>query len=44
MGKSAMAHLAASVRAQAEMDNDTRIQLLHRDRWIDYPRANQALA
>lgn len=44
MGKSAMAHLAASVRAQAEMDNDTRIQLLQRDRWIDYPRANQALA
>jgi hypothetical protein len=26
------------------MDDAARIQVLHRDRWIDYHRANQALA
>lgn len=43
MAPNAMSHLAAPVRAQAELDDAVRIPTLHRDRWIDCPRANQAL-
>ena len=43
MGATALSHLAASVREQAQLDGDARIQALLRDRWIDYPRATEAL-
>ena len=43
MGATALSHLAASVREQALLDNDVRIRALLRDRWIDYPRATEAL-
>ena len=38
-----LGHLLPAVRPQALLDNATRIQSLLRDRWIDYPRATQAL-
>ena len=38
-----LADLQASSRVEAALDNPTRIQSLWRDRWIDYPRASQAL-
>ncbi|OXC74252.1 TniB family NTP-binding protein [Caballeronia sordidicola] len=38
-----LGHLLPAVRPQAMLDNATRIQSLLRDRWIDYPRATQAL-
>lgn len=38
-----LAHLQASSRVEAALDNPTRIQSLWCDRWIDYPRASQAL-
>lgn len=43
MGTHAAPHLSAQVRPQADLDNDSRIELLQRDRWIDYPRATQAI-
>ncbi|KVR92304.1 TniB family NTP-binding protein [Burkholderia vietnamiensis] len=39
----ALAHLLPAARQQAELGNDQRILGLLRDRWIDYPRATQAL-
>ena len=36
-------HLQASSRVEAALDSPTRIKSLWRDRWIDYPRASQAL-
>ncbi|HEM8498772.1 TPA: TniB family NTP-binding protein, partial [Burkholderia multivorans] len=39
----ALAHLLPAARQQAELGNDERILGLLRDRWIDYPRATQAL-
>lgn len=36
-------HLLPAIRAQAQLDAQIRIQSLLRDRWIDYPRATQAL-
>jgi len=36
-------HLLPAVRAQAELDVEARINCLWGNRWIDYPRANQAL-
>jgi hypothetical protein len=38
-----LAHLLPAARKQAELGNDERILGLLRDRWIDYPRATQAL-
>lgn len=38
-----LAHLHESMRAQALLDVPQRIRLLRLDRWIDYPRASQAL-
>ncbi len=43
MRATALSHLAAPFRAQAELDDVTRIQVLLRDRWIDYPRATHVL-
>ncbi|WP_250470168.1 MULTISPECIES: TniB family NTP-binding protein [unclassified Caballeronia] len=38
-----LGHLLPAIRPQAQLDNASRIQSLLRDRWIDYPRATQAL-
>jgi hypothetical protein len=38
-----LAHLLPAARKQAELGNEARIYGLLRDRWIDYPRATQAL-
>jgi type II secretory pathway predicted ATPase ExeA len=43
MSTAVLGHLQASTRAQAGLDNPARIRALRGDRWIDYPRANQAL-
>ena len=39
----ALAHLNAEARAITEFDDDRRIAHLAEDRWIDYPRAREAL-
>jgi hypothetical protein len=39
----ALGHLHPAARAEAGLDDEARIRHLHRDRWIDYPRAAQAL-
>ncbi len=39
----ALGHLHPAARAEAALDDEARIRHLHRDRWIDYPRAAQAL-
>ena len=38
-----LSHLCAGTRAEAMLDHRTRIRSLQRDRWIDYPRATEAL-
>lgn len=38
-----LAHLTPETRALAGHDNDRRIAYLAEDRWIDYPRAREAL-
>jgi hypothetical protein len=38
-----LTHLLPAARKQAELGNDERISGLLRDRWIDYPRATEAL-
>lgn len=43
MRNTQLGHLLPAVRPQAQLDDGTRIQSLLRDRWIDYPRATQAL-
>jgi hypothetical protein len=43
MKNAPLGHLLPTIRPQAQLDNATRIQSLVRDRWIDYPRATQAL-
>ena len=43
MSTAILTHLKASSRVEAALDSPTRIQSLWRDRWIDYPRASQAL-
>lgn len=37
------AHLHPAVREMLALDDSKRIQALQRDRWIDYPRAGEAL-
>ena len=37
------AHLHPAVREMMTLDDSKRIQALQRDRWIDYPRATEAL-
>src|SRR5258706_7403606 len=39
----ALSHLCAATRTEALLDHRTRIRSLQRDRWIDYPRATEAL-
>jgi hypothetical protein len=43
MKSATLSHLLPATRSQAQLDDDARIQFLLRDRWIDYPRATQAL-
>jgi hypothetical protein len=43
MNKATLSHLLPSARKQAVLGDDERIKGLLRDRWIDYPRATQAL-
>ncbi len=43
MNKATLSHLLPSARKQAALGDDERIKGLLRDRWIDYPRATQAL-
>ena len=40
---SALSHLAPQARALAQADDAERLAFLATDRWIDYPRARQAL-
>jgi Bacterial TniB protein len=39
----AMSHLCAATRTEAMLDHGTRVRSLQRDRWIDYPRATEAI-
>ena len=39
----AMSHLCTATRCEAMLDHRTRIRSLQRDRWIDYPRATEAI-
>lgn len=43
MKNAQLGHLLPAIRPQAQLDDTMRIQSLLRDRWIDYPRATQAL-
>jgi len=43
MKSAQLGHLLPAIRPQAKLDDAMRIQSLLRDRWIDYPRATQAL-
>jgi hypothetical protein len=38
-----LAHLLPAAREQAQLGNEDRVKSLLRDRWIDYPRATEAL-
>ncbi|WP_236078290.1 TniB family NTP-binding protein [Paraburkholderia nemoris] len=38
-----LAHLLPAAREQAQLGNEERVKSLLRDRWIDYPRATEAL-
>ena len=37
------AHLHPAVRDMLALEDNKRIQALQRDRWIDYPRASEAI-
>ena len=39
----ALGHLSPETRAIAELDDARRLAHLAEDRWIDYPRAREAL-
>lgn len=43
MAEDSLTHLHGSARAGALLDDQTRIRALQFDRWIDHPRATQAL-
>ena len=42
MVSAALSHLSHETRTQAQLDDKARIELIKRDRWIDYPRATDA--
>ena len=42
MNAAALAHLSPAARPQALLPDDERIRAMHRDRWVDYPRAAEA--
>ena len=43
MAQAALSHLSRETRGQAQLDDKARIELIKRDRWIDYPRATDAM-
>ena len=43
MASTALDHLNIATRTQAQLDDKARIELIKRDRWIDYPRATEAM-
>jgi hypothetical protein len=43
MASAALSHLSHETRTQAQLDDKARIELIKRDRWIDYPRATDAM-
>ena len=43
MASHTLAHLHPSIRPHAGLDNEQRLRMLQRDRWIDYPRATEAM-
>jgi len=43
MASTALNHLNSAARTQAQLDDKARIDLIKRDRWIDYPRATEAM-
>lgn len=38
-----LSHLCTATRSEAMLDHGTRMRSLQRDRWIDYPRATEAI-
>ena len=44
MASSVFSHLSDVTRTKAQLDDNARIELIKRDRWIDYPRALQAMS
>jgi hypothetical protein len=44
MASTALNHLNIATRTQAQLDDKARIELIKRDRWIDYPRATEAMS
>ena len=44
MASATFNHLSHEARSQALLDDKQRIELIKRDRWIDYPRATDALS
>ncbi len=44
MASTTFNHLSHDARSQALLDDKQRIELIKRDRWIDYPRATDALS
>jgi hypothetical protein len=43
MASAALSHLSHETRTQAQLDDKARIELIKRDRWIDYPRATDVM-
>lgn len=43
MASAALSRLSHETRTQAQLDDKARIELIKRDRWIDYPRATDAM-
>lgn len=43
MARVALNHLSIETRAKAQLDDKERIEFVKRDRWIDYPRATEAM-
>ncbi len=44
MASATLNHLSHETRSQALLDDRQRIELIKRDRWIDYPRASHAMS
>ena len=43
MASAALSHLSHETRTQAQLDDKARVELIKRDRWIDYPRATDVM-
>ncbi len=44
MASATLSHLSHETRTQVQLDDQARIDLIKRDRWIDYPRATEAMS